>query len=74
MADLTGPIAMETGRAFSQPLIVDVVDGEVVIRGPEGPTGVSLTPAAAAETAQRIAAAARRAAEVQASQGSAREA
>lgn len=65
---------METGQAFSQPLLVDVIDGEVVIRGPEGPTGVSLTPAAAALTAQRIAAAARRALGLQASQGSAGEA
>lgn len=65
---------MEMGRAFSQPLIVEVVDGEVVIRGPEGPTGVSLTPAAAAETAERLAAAARQAGGAHASQGSAGEA
>jgi len=64
---------METG-AYSQPLLVDVIDGEVVIRGPEGPTGVSLTPAAAALSAQRIADAARRAAVAQASHGSAVEA
>ena len=65
---------MDTGQALSQPLLVDVIDGEVVIRAPEGPTGVSLTPAAAALTAQRIADAARRAAGDQASHGSARDA
>ena len=66
--------ALRHGNPTSLAIAVTVIDGEVVIRGPEGPTGVSLTPAAAALTAERLAAAARKAALAQASHGSAGEA
>lgn len=50
------------GEAFSIPMIVEVVDGEVVVLGPDA-VAISLTPAAAEESARRLldaAAAARR--------------
>jgi hypothetical protein len=46
-------------QAFDQPLLVSVLEGEVVITGAQGPTAVALTPEAAAKTAERIAEAAR---------------
>jgi hypothetical protein len=59
---------MSTTKAYEKPLSIEVVDGEVVVRSPDGPTAISLTPAAAAETAGRLAEAAERAAQPQASQ------
>lgn len=44
-------------EAYEEPLGVEAFDGEVVITGP-GRVGVSLTASAAAQTAQRLAAAA----------------
>ena len=46
---------------YDEPFDVDVLDGEVVILGP-GSAGIALTAAAAAESARRLAAAARNAA------------
>ena len=39
-------------------LTIEVIDGEVVLRAVDGPLGMSLTPAAAAETAVQLAKAA----------------
>lgn len=50
--------AMASTRAYDKPLSVEVFDGEVVIRAENGPMGVSLTPSAAAQTAQQLAEAA----------------
>lgn len=61
---------MWTQTAFDRALCVEVYDGEVVIRSADGPTGLSLTARAAAETAEQLAKAARIAA-LQASQTSA---
>lgn len=47
--------------AYDQPLEIDTHDGEVVIVGP-GATAVALTPQAAAVSAERLAAAAKKAA------------
>ena len=49
---------MATMEAYQEPLAVGVVDHEVVVTGP-GAVGVALTPEAAAETAERLHAAAR---------------
>jgi hypothetical protein len=43
--------------AFDEPMTVRVVDGEIVILGPDA-VGVSLTPEAAAESGRRLMAAA----------------
>lgn len=53
---------MSRTRAYEKALCVEVFDGEVVLRADEGPTGVSLTPEAAAETAKQLARAAAEAA------------
>lgn len=50
---------MSDTRAYEEPLAVEVCDGEVVLTTPNGPFGVSLTAAAAALTAEELAAAAR---------------
>ncbi len=42
---------------FTEPLQISVVDGEVVLHGPDGIAG-SFTPEAAAESAERLLAAA----------------
>jgi hypothetical protein len=47
--------------AYDQPLEIETQDGEVVIVGP-GATAVALTPKAAALSAERLAAAAKKAA------------
>ncbi|MCR5876871.1 hypothetical protein LRS10_23570 [Phenylobacterium sp. J426] len=49
---------MADTRAYDKPLEVEVVDGEVVVRATDGPMGISLTPDAAAATAQELARAA----------------
>lgn len=54
--------------AYQKPLCVEVFDGEVVLRSAEGPFSASLTPAAAAKTAEDLAKAARVAIRHQASQ------
>jgi hypothetical protein len=46
-------------HAHATPLNVEVIDGEIVMTGDTGPTGLSLTPQAALETSQRLASAAR---------------
>jgi hypothetical protein len=46
-------------RALTAPLNVEVIDGEIVLTGDTGPTGLSMTPQAALETSQRLANAAR---------------
>jgi hypothetical protein len=51
----------DPGRTYDQPLEVETYEGEVVITGPFA-TGYALTPQAAAQTAKRLARAARRAA------------
>jgi hypothetical protein len=58
---------MHTMRAYSEPLHVEAFAGEVVIRDSHGPTGLSLTPKAAMETARLLTEAAQ-AASIQASQ------
>ncbi|HZZ70238.1 MAG TPA: hypothetical protein VFE18_18865 [Phenylobacterium sp.] len=45
---------MSDTKAYDTPLSVEVVDEEVVLRSPDGPVGVSLTAAAATETARRL--------------------
>lgn len=55
-------------NAYEKPLSVEVFDGEVVLSTPEGPFSASLTAAAAAETAEHLAAAARAAFDHQPSQ------
>lgn len=67
---------MFNSKAYDRALEVEVYDGEVVLRAIDGPTGVSLTPRAAAETAAKLTKAAleaeqHRAQENQASQGAA---
>lgn len=52
---------MGARSAYDQPLEIDTHEGEVVIVGP-GATAVSLTPQAAAVSAERLAAAAKKAA------------
>ena len=52
---------MAARAAYDQPLEIDTHEGEVVIVGP-GATAVSLTPQAAAVSAERLAAAAKKAA------------
>lgn len=52
---------MTATSAYDRPLAIEVFDGEVVLRSPEGPFGVSLTAAAAAKTAEDLAVAARQA-------------
>jgi hypothetical protein len=49
---------MSTERpAFEEPMTVQVVDGEIVVLGPDA-VGVSITPDAAEESARRLIAAA----------------
>ena len=43
---------MSPHQAFDKPTETDAVDGEVVLRGPDG-VAVSMTPEAAEETARR---------------------
>jgi len=50
-------------QTIDEPLLVEVVEGEVVVLGPDGLNG-SLTPRAAEESGRRLLEAARRAAEV----------
>lgn len=45
---------MSSQQAFDKPTETDAVDGEVVLRGPDG-VAVSMTPEAAEETARRLA-------------------
>lgn len=52
---------MAARAAYDQPLEIDTHEGEVVIVGP-GATALSLTPQAAALSAERLAAAAKKAA------------
>jgi len=59
---------MSVTTAYDKPLIVEVCEGEVVIRAADGPTGFSLTPEAAARTAEQLVDAAMEAIEAQASQ------
>ena len=59
---------MTATNAYEQPLSVEVWDGEVVLRAEAGPFAVSLTPDAAARTAEELAEAAQRARIAQASQ------
>jgi len=59
---------MTVTQAYEHPLSVEVWDGEIVLRTPEGPFGVSLTAAAAAKTAEDLAEAARSALNDQVSQ------
>lgn len=61
---------MSTTAASDIGLSVEVFDGEVVVRALDRSMGVSLTPRAAAETAEHLAKAAASAAEHQASQTS----
>lgn len=51
----------DPGRTYEEPLEVEIYEGEVVITGPAG--GFALTSEAAAQTAMRLAQAARQAAE-----------
>lgn len=44
---------MTSQKAFDTPTQTDAVDGEVVLRGPDG-VAVSMTPEAAEETARRL--------------------
>lgn len=44
---------MTSQRVFECPTKTDAVDGEVVLRGPDG-VAVSMTPEAAEETARRL--------------------
>jgi hypothetical protein len=57
-------------QAYDKALSVEVYDGEVVLRTSDGPMAVSLTPRAAAETADELAKAAKLAASHHDSQGS----
>ena len=50
---------MGTLDAHPEPLVVGVVEDEIVLTG-EGRVGIALTPEAAAETAERLRAAAQR--------------
>ena len=50
---------MSTLDAHGKPLVVGVVEDEIVLTG-EGRVGIALTPEAAAETAERLQAAAQR--------------
>ena len=50
---------MSTLDAYGEPLVVGVVEDEIVMTG-EGRVGIALTPEAAAETAERLRAAAQR--------------
>ena len=50
---------MTTLDAHPEPLVVGVVENEIVLTG-DGRVGIALTPEAAAETAERLRAAARR--------------
>jgi len=59
---------MKATNAYDQPLSVEVYEGEVVLRTGDGPFAVSLTPDAAAKTAEGLAEAAERARTDQASQ------
>jgi hypothetical protein len=58
---------MSNDRPYAKPLAVQVFDGEVVITASDGPLGISMTAEAAAETAERLAAAAQLAREHQGS-------
>ena len=48
---------INVNEAYSEPMTVTVVDGEVVVLGPDA-VSVSLTPDAAEESARRLSAAA----------------
>lgn len=61
---------MSNTQAYDKALSVEVYDGEVVLRTNDGPTAVSLTARAAAETAKALAQAAELAASHHGSQGS----
>ena len=50
---------MSTLDAYGEPLVVGVVEDEIVLTG-EGRVGIALTPEAAAETGERLRAAAKR--------------
>ena len=50
---------MSTLDAYGEPLVVGVVEDEIVLTG-HGRVGIALTPEAAAETAERLRAAAER--------------
>ena len=52
---------MSKTQAYDKALLVEVYEGEVVLRALDGPMGVSLTPRAAAETAKALAKAAQEA-------------
>lgn len=45
---------MSNLSAHTEPLIVELVEDEIVLTGRSGPTGLSLTPGAALETAERL--------------------
>ena len=64
---ITSVMMMPT-NAYEEPLVVEVFDGDIVMRTGEGPFAVSLTPTAAAKTAENLARAARTIEPVQASQ------
>jgi hypothetical protein len=51
-----------TQKAYDDATVTDAVDGEVVLRGPDG-IAVSMTPEAAEETARRLLKAAKEARE-----------
>lgn len=46
---------MPDTKAYDEPLSVEICEGEIVVRAPSGPFGVSLTASAAGETADRLA-------------------
>jgi hypothetical protein len=53
---------MTAQKAYDEASKVDAIEGEVTMDGPDG-VGISMTPAAAAETSKRLGDAAARAAE-----------
>lgn len=55
-------------EAYEKPLSVEVYDGEIVIRATEGPFSASLTPQAAAKTAEDLVRAVKEALDGQVSQ------
>ena len=51
---------MPSQKAYDEPTVVEAIDGEVTLNGPDG-IGLSMTAAAAEETGRRLIAAAQRA-------------
>jgi hypothetical protein len=42
-------------KAYDEPLSVEICEGEIVLTTKDGPVGISLTPSAAAKTAEQLA-------------------